>query len=145
MAAAAAQQQQAQQAQQQQQRLQQQLAQQQAAAAQVQAQQQQLLLQPMTTDDVATLQTFTLSNGNGGSGSFGVMRTTGGLLSGGVQVQGTKPGGGLLIPKSSSLYIKNLPADADKCFLYERFGESAVWRLGGRLGALTGECCCAGC
>jgi hypothetical protein len=29
---------------------------------------------------------------------------------------------GLFIPKSSSLYVKNLPADADKCFLYERFG-----------------------
>lgn len=47
---------------------------------------------------------------------------SGGLLANaGLLHKATPVGNGLFIPKSSSLYVKNLPGDADKCFLYERF------------------------
>lgn len=66
------------------------------------------------------------TDGGSGASGGGVGRTSGGLFNpAGIQIAKISVpgggGGGLVIPRSSSLYVKNLPADADKCFLYEKF------------------------
>ncbi|KAI8471201.1 MAG: hypothetical protein J3K34DRAFT_458441 [Monoraphidium minutum] len=119
--------------QQQQQRQQQQRQQQQQAQAQAQQKQAAMLMHSgpaalaaaaANGDDVFALGGFAMDQRPCGGllSPAGLLGKRGGGGSGAALAAAGGGGSGQqLIPKSSSLYVKNLPLDADKCFLYERF------------------------